>query len=265
MITKAIVEEIVDKYNIRVRVPLFDRTTDSSVHTSKENLNVAIVCTLPGCNPNIRVGDVVFISKEPTQEEYIILGYLYRSKDTGTYCDLILNDLTVNYVTQLPFDTTIGTVSPEEIQCLEGVRENIQKQFDDLTDKFNTQTEDFQRQIDDVNERLIETRNNLQAQLDKHEERLNEHDQTLEEHDSRIEDLEKRVDGHDKDIEDLRSQIGDTASNLESLINELVTNIEAKFEGTINNLLQRINDLEAQINIISQDLTIVDGGLVDDS
>ena len=85
MITKAIVEKVIDNYNIRVRVPSLDRTYQSSVYTNNEDLNVAIVCTLPGCDPNIKVGDVVFVSLEETEEDRaVILGYLYRTKKTET-------------------------------------------------------------------------------------------------------------------------------------------------------------------------------------
>ncbi len=133
MITKGIVEELVDIYRIRVRIPLIDRTPQSSLHTSTENLNVALVCTLPGCDPNIKPGDVVFVAIDDTlEQEAIILGYLYRSKDTETYCDLVLNELTVKSKVTLPFETYIGNTTGKDISNLSGTRDNVQKQLDEL-------------------------------------------------------------------------------------------------------------------------------------
>lgn len=136
MITKAIVEKVIDNYNIRIRVPSLDRTYQSSVYTNNEDLNVAIVCTLPGCDPNIKVGDVVFVSLEDTEEDRaVILGYLYRTKKTETLCDMLLSKLNVANVAVLPEDTTIGNVSSFELQQLSGIRGNVQLQITQLQEQ----------------------------------------------------------------------------------------------------------------------------------
>ena len=136
MITKAIVEKVIDNYNIRVRVPSLDRTYQSSVYTNNEDLNVAIVCTLPGCDPNIKVGDVVFVSLEETEEDRaVILGYLYRTKKTETLCDMLLSKLNVANVAVLPEDTSIGNVSSFELQQLSGIRGNVQLQITQLQEQ----------------------------------------------------------------------------------------------------------------------------------
>lgn len=132
MITKAIVEQVIDKYTVRVRIPSLDRTMDSSVHTPTELLNVAIICTLPGCDPNVQPGDIVFISKEKSESELVILGYLYCSRMTSTFCDVTVNDLFVNQTATLSKDTQIGNVTSAEIQRLVGVKDSIQKQIDEL-------------------------------------------------------------------------------------------------------------------------------------
>ena len=136
MITKAIVEKVIDNYNIRIRVPSLDRTYQSSVYTNNEDLNVALVCTLPGCDPNIKVGDVVFVSLEDTEEDRaVILGYLYRTKKTETLCDMLLSKLNVANVAVLPEDTTIGNVSSFELQQLSGIRGNVQLQITQLQEQ----------------------------------------------------------------------------------------------------------------------------------
>ena len=138
MITKAIVEEIIDKYTIRVRIPSIDRVKESSVHTASNKLKTAIISTLPNCSPNVRPGDIVIVANEDTEEELIILGYLYRSKITDTLADLILSELKIVNNASLPEDTTIGNVTSSNIRCLEGVRTNIQEQLDYVMDELNS-------------------------------------------------------------------------------------------------------------------------------
>lgn len=142
MITKAIVEKVIDNYNIRIRVPSLDRTYQSSVHTNNEDLDVALVCTLPGCDPNIKAGDIVFVSLEETEEDRaVILGYLYRTKKTETLCDMLLSKLNVANVAVLPQDTTIGNVSSFELQQLSGIRGNVQLQITQLQKQVARLTE----------------------------------------------------------------------------------------------------------------------------
>lgn len=138
MITKGIVEQALDKFHFKIRIPIFDRISVSSLSTSTSNLNESLVCTLPNCDPNIQPGDVVFIGFEDNDySRPVILGYLYRNSMTKTYCDLILNCLTVNLDVSLPQNTRIGDVSSSSIQCLQGVKENIQDRFDFLSHQIS--------------------------------------------------------------------------------------------------------------------------------
>lgn len=154
MITKAIVEQVLDKYSIRVRIPTIDRTSQSSVHTKREDLNVALVCTLPGCDPNIQPGDIVYVAlDDKNEDDAVILGYLYRSRMTGTRCDMILNDLSVTICASLPQETSIGNVTSQELSYLQGTTGNIQKQLDTIHSKLNrlldnmSQSNDFDEEV----------------------------------------------------------------------------------------------------------------------
>lgn len=135
MIAKAIVEEVLDKYSIRVRIPSIDRTYQSSVHVDSNDLDVAVICTLPGCDPNIKVGDIVIVASDDAEEDTIILGHLYRTKKTETLCDMLLSKLNVANVATLPEDTTIGNVSSFELQQLTGIRANVQLQITQLQEQ----------------------------------------------------------------------------------------------------------------------------------
>lgn len=137
MITKAIVEQVVDQYNIRVRIPIIDRTSKSSIHTSTKDLNIATICTVPGCAPNLQVGDVVIVAIDDTLDEnVVILGHSYRSTPSNTYPDLTVNQLDVNVECKLPLETTIGNVTGHDLQKMTGASANIQIQLNSLLERI---------------------------------------------------------------------------------------------------------------------------------
>ena len=139
MITRGIVEEVIDRYTVRVRLPLLDGTPSSKMSTKTNQLNVASICTLPSCDMNVRVGDVVFVGFEDVGERRaFIFGYLYRNAMTNTYCDMMVNSLETLGRTQLCSNTSIGDVSANEISCLSGVTSNIQKQINRLETMITT-------------------------------------------------------------------------------------------------------------------------------
>ena len=133
MITRAIVEEVVSPYQVKIRVPLLDRGANTPLATSKESLNTATICSLPNCYINVQVGDVVFVAfEDKTYYKAVILGHLSRATMTDTYADVTFGELTVDRAAILPQDTTIGAVSSADIQMLQGVKDNLQKQIDSL-------------------------------------------------------------------------------------------------------------------------------------
>ena len=137
MITKAIVEEILSPYEVKVRVPVLDRC-DWNMATSPENLNTATVCSLPNCYVNLKVGDIVFVGFEDnTYYKAVVLGHLCREAASTTYADLILNSLTTHSDTILSSNTTIGNVTAENIKCLEGVSDNIQRQLNYIKEQLD--------------------------------------------------------------------------------------------------------------------------------
>lgn len=131
MITKAIVEAIVDTYSFRVRIPVINRSKDAALHTPTEELYISSICTVAGCIPNVRVGDIVYVSFEDNDlSRPVILGYLYKDSYGDTLCDFEIGNLTVDGSAHLSKDTSIGNVTPSEISFLEGTKSNIQWQLD---------------------------------------------------------------------------------------------------------------------------------------
>lgn len=148
MITRAIVEEVINPHQVKVRIPIFDASEQSSLHTNSKALNIATVCTLPNFLLNIQVGDVLFVGFEDnTSYKTVVLGYLSRSNQTATLSDIHVNSLIADGVCQLSSNTSIGDVLPLEIKTLKGAKDSLQNQIDLLK-------EDLQNQIDLLKEKL---------------------------------------------------------------------------------------------------------------
>jgi len=133
MITKAVVEEVLSPYAIRVRIPLLDGIEDSKYGTASKDLSVATVCTLPNTSNLVLAGDIVFVSFEDNDlGKPVVIGTLL--KETGNLCssDVKLRHADISGVSTFSYYTTIGKVQPSEIATLQGTKENIQKQINDL-------------------------------------------------------------------------------------------------------------------------------------
>lgn len=134
MLTKAIVEEVLSPYQVKVRIPLLDSIASAPMSNSSNNLNIATICSLPNCYMNIQVGDVVFVGFEDnTYYKAVVLGHLSREAFSSSYADVTFGELTVNAGAYLPQQTSIGEVTSSEIARLQGLRENIQQQLDALS------------------------------------------------------------------------------------------------------------------------------------
>ena len=108
MITKGIVEEIVDNYFVKVRIPVLDKAQNALQSTPTHNLPTATVCTIPNCRPNLRQGDIVFVGFEDNSLiQPIILGCLYKENLTNSLIDLNVNSLNVAVDTKLSKNTSI--------------------------------------------------------------------------------------------------------------------------------------------------------------
>ena len=144
MILKAIVEKIIDKYNIKVRIPELDRASYNAASTLDDDLNTAIICTLPGFDLNLEKGDIVFVTFEPSGQ-CLILGCLYRKLMPNIFSDCSLNSIDVISRASLPQDTSIGNVKSSDIKMLEGCSDNIQKQMNSLKESINNIMNNYQR------------------------------------------------------------------------------------------------------------------------
>lgn len=133
MITKAIVEEVLTPYSVRVRIPLLDGIEDSKYGTANKDLSIATVCALPNTTNLVIEGDIVFVSFEDNDlGKPVIIGALLKETGNLSSSDVSLRHVDVSGVSTLSYHTTIGKVQPNELDALCGVRDNLQKQIDDL-------------------------------------------------------------------------------------------------------------------------------------
>ena len=139
MITKGIVEKIIDTYTAKVRLPVYDGMPIGTISVPTDDLSSATVCTISGAQPNLRVGDVVFVGFEDNDRgKPVILGCLYSPESENSVADLTVSSLNVLVDTNLSEDTHIGDVTPQEISNLRFSKDNLQVQIDNLANSIST-------------------------------------------------------------------------------------------------------------------------------
>lgn len=157
MITKGIIEQVVDEYSVKVRLPIFDKLKNAQGATPSSQLPELYFCTLPNCYIAPKINDIVFVSFEDNDfSKPFILGYLFNQDAPQSTVDAVLNSLTVSGDTKLSKNTTIGDVNSTSIACLENCDFNIKKEDKVINDKIN----EHEKRLD-----KLETLINNQIQL----------------------------------------------------------------------------------------------------
>ena len=119
MLQKAIIEKKLDKYSMKVRIPVYNKVKSDPTATPTNELYTATIQTLPGCSPNYQEGDVVIVDFENDDLSFpIIIGLLYREHMPKGSTDITADSLVVNVNTNLSENTLIGQVTPESLKKL---------------------------------------------------------------------------------------------------------------------------------------------------
>lgn len=119
MLQKAIIEKKLDKYSMKVRIPVYNKVKSDPTATPTNELYTATIQTLPGCSPNYQEGDVVIVDFENDDLSFpIIIGLLYREHMPQGSTDITADSLVVNVNTSLSENTLIGEVTPESLKKL---------------------------------------------------------------------------------------------------------------------------------------------------
>ncbi len=137
MIRRAIVEQVVNPFRVKVRIPEVDRAKKSSQHISTDELDELTVCVPAGWHPNFQIGDIVIVSYDVfSPDESVVIGFLYK-ENLESISEVDITQLIVSSYAKLPKNTTIGDVTSIQLQNLTGVKDNIQKQLDSLQEQIN--------------------------------------------------------------------------------------------------------------------------------
>ena len=151
MLQKAIIEQKIDKYSMKVRIPVYNKIKSDPTATPTEELYTAIIQTLPGCSPVYQEGDLVIVDFENGNLAYpVIIGLLYREDMPQGSTDVVADSLKVNVNTDLTENTFIGYVTPDSIKKLNDKYQNNVKKvvveyslsnYEDHYDQFSQWSE----------------------------------------------------------------------------------------------------------------------------
>lgn len=167
--TRAIIEGYIDSNHIRVRIPRINKLATSVNGTPTEELSIATICAMPGYNPSFITGDIVFVEfEEDDVSKPVIVGDLKNQlHDKKVAGDLNLKSAVISVNAQLPEDTTIGSITRDELAYLKGLKQNIQFEFDKNAEehnKLNESISEFQALSEQVHTDIesLRVRNNDQ-------------------------------------------------------------------------------------------------------
>lgn len=138
MITKGIVvgKSTSDNNKYIVRLPIFNSLAGTPQSTPDDELNEAILCSIPNIRNVVNTGDVVIVGFEDNDMgRPIILGRLFLSEQ-DVKCGLDLDSLSVASNCNLPASTTIGNVNKDNIACLEDCTLNIARTLNYLLEEI---------------------------------------------------------------------------------------------------------------------------------
>lgn len=111
MVTKAIIDSIINEYTVKVRIPFINKNNN--------NTSDAIICTLPQCQFLPVVGDVVLVAFEDYQiSKPIIIGCLFKESGNTSLINITTQALTVESKAILSKDTTIGDITYDDLKEL---------------------------------------------------------------------------------------------------------------------------------------------------
>lgn len=134
MIERGLVEQIVDDYHVKVRIPVFNKGANANGATPTSELQVCPIMCAPGVLPALKVGDMVIVGFEhDSLGSPVVLGLFFNSRSSTTVGNMESGTLNTRVAATLPSNTTIGEVTPQMIRNLVGVRTNVQLELDRLT------------------------------------------------------------------------------------------------------------------------------------
>ena len=166
MITKAVIEQILNKHSVRIRIPILDKVINASTGIPVDNYQTASECVLPNFCYNFNIGDIVFIDfEENNMDSPVILGYLTNTSKQRT--DGTLLSINVEGGSVLPADTSIGNVTKKELSFLKDTNTNIQNSIDGINkNTFALSVKEIGKEIENLDSKLNDASTTTTSAID---------------------------------------------------------------------------------------------------
>lgn len=140
MVTKAyVIEQSKTNSNLyKIRIPCLHGISGGQHATPDKELPYAQVITLPAASNVVHPGDCVLVGFDTNDEGVpVILGHLFTENYNNEPIDLTLRRLNFDdresmrnvCVANLPYNTTIGDITKDNLNCLKGLNMNVQQAF----------------------------------------------------------------------------------------------------------------------------------------
>lgn len=215
MVLRAIIKDQIDSFTYRLYIPKFNSI--NKVNSSFE----AKVCSQINSNHTYRIDDSVYVSFENDDNfNPVILGLV---TDDSIASNVDINSGNITNKAILPFDTTIGNISAQEINSIKGLKSNLNDQLKHIDNEYSS----IFNNIDDIN-------NNIK----QHNSRLLIFDTSIKSINDKI-DLENKLIGDEYDeSEDTIFGRLNASDKLINLIKQKIGNIDNK--KTVLELLENL-------------------------
>lgn len=116
MVTRGIIEKLIDNTHVKVRVPRINKSAGAVGATPTDELPTACLCSIPGVIPYYNVSDVVYVDYENDDTDSpVVIGLISSAITNNGRSDVFLSSLQVDASAILPSDTNIGPITPESI------------------------------------------------------------------------------------------------------------------------------------------------------
>lgn len=128
MVTRGIIEKIVDTTHVKVRVPRINKSAGAVGATPTENLPIACIASVPGIIPYYNVSDVVYVDYEnDNTDSPVVIGLISSAITNNGRSDIFSSSIQVDASAILPTDTNIGPITPESINNISLISDIINR------------------------------------------------------------------------------------------------------------------------------------------
>ena len=233
MVTKAIIQEVLNHYTVKLRIPIYNKLENVNGSTPNNELSITTLCTLPNFLIKPEPGDIVIVAfEEGDISKPIVIGYLSINGDINSIVDIKSDNLEVQGDITLGSTININNeVKYENIFALKNQTENIKEKFqfiDKDISNINNDIGEIEGDISNINKDI----NGIRTDIGKIEGYVN----TL------YRDVYgKTINGVTQDGENIKKnvkkQLEDITSDINTLNNTTIPNLKSDLENYINNAL----------------------------